>query len=49
MGKVRLIRNEGGSRVITVTDILPKEWQLVEVIVQRVAKTTITVKLEKVR
>lgn len=49
MPKIKTIRREGGSRVLTVTNFIPKDWQAV--IVSKVKKSNdiITVVFEKVR
>ena len=45
MGKLVTVRKEGGSRVLTVTDFIPKEWRYVEVIstTQKNGKVTLTI------
>ena len=48
--KLRTIRKEGGTRVVSVTDILPQDWLAVEITVKKKTKNNkITVEIEKVK
>ena len=48
--KIRLVRREGGSsRVLTITDILPKEWVAVNATVIKASAKELTVKISKVK
>lgn len=49
MGKTMVVRKEGGSRVVTLTEMIPADWRLVEVIVIDKGYDTVTVKINKVR
>lgn len=43
-----IIREQGGSRVIAVTKIIPKDWRVVEATITKQTKDAVTVKLNKV-
>ncbi len=47
-GKLRVIRKEGGSRVLTITNEVPKEWHYVTVEVYKEFQETIILKIIKV-
>lgn len=49
MNKIKTIRQEGGSKVMTVTNILPKEWAIVEVVKKSIKGDKVTVTFERVR
>ena len=49
MSKIKTIRREGGSRVLAVTDIIPKDWQFITVVKIKQKNSKITVILEKVK
>ena len=49
MSKINTIRREGGSRVLSVTKILPPDWIIVEMKVTKKIANTIFVKIERVR
>lgn len=49
MSKINMIRREGGSRVLSVSKIIPVEWVAVEMKVTRATSSAITVKIEKVK
>lgn len=49
MIKIKMIRHEGGSRVLTVSDIIPEDWIAVETKVTKRINGAITVKIEKVK
>lgn len=49
MEKVKVIRNEGGSRVIAVTDVVPKDWQIITISVLKEAKGSIMLKVNKIK
>ena len=44
-----MIRREGGSRILAVSSILPKDWIAVELEVVKQTKKVITVNIEKVK
>lgn len=46
--KFLVIRQEGGSKVITITQFLPKDWKAVEVSKVNETDTDVTLKFEKV-
>lgn len=48
MSNLKVIRKEGGSRVLTLTDILPKDWKYVEISKISEKPKSITIKLDKV-
>ncbi len=47
-GKLRVIRKEGGSRVLTITNEVPKEWHYVTVEVAKESQDSITLTILKV-
>ncbi len=47
-GKLRVIRKEGGSRVLTITNEVPKEWHYVTVEVTKESQDSITLTILKV-
>ena len=49
MNKLRAIRKEGGSRVITITHIIPVDWTFVELVVIKTTKDVVTLKVNKVK
>lgn len=49
MNKVYTIRKEGGSRIMTVSTIVPAKWSLVELEVLSNNSKAVTVKITKVR
>ena len=49
MGRINIIRTEGGSRVVSVSRAIPKEWKAVEVEVIKATDDVITVKFNKVK
>lgn len=49
MGKIHIIRKEGGSRVISITKILPIDWQAIEMDIVKQTKTYVTIKVLKVK
>lgn len=49
MSKLYMIRKEGGSRVMTVSKIVPKEWLAVTATIVRKSNRSVTVKFEKVQ
>ena len=50
MGKIRIVRKEGGTRVISVTDIIPVDWLAVEATTKKTTKKNIiVVHIEKVK
>ena len=49
MGKINMIRQEGGSRVLAVSSVLPKGWLVVELSIIKQAKNFVTIKINKVK
>lgn len=49
MNKICTVRKEGGSRVITISKIIPEDWIIVELTKIRKTDSTITVKINKVK
>ncbi|OGM08548.1 hypothetical protein A2Z67_01765 [Candidatus Woesebacteria bacterium RBG_13_36_22] len=47
--RLLLIRKEGGSRVIAITSLLPKEWQAVTAEVVKEGKGFVTTKIVRVK
>lgn len=48
MGKLTIIRKEGGSRVIAITQYLPSDWQAVEIEPVKKDDKEVTLKIVKV-
>jgi len=44
-----MVRKEGGSRVISVTTIIPSDWKAVALKTIRGTKTSITIKIERIK
>ena len=49
MSKLKAIRKEGGSRVITITHIIPDSWTFVELVIVKMTKDFLTLKINKVK
>ena len=49
MRKIKMVRREGGSRIMAVSDVIPKSWEAVETEVTKESKTAITIIIKKVR
>ncbi len=49
MNKIKMVRSEGGSRVMSVTDIVPKDWVAVEAKITKQSKSSVTVIISKVK
>ena len=49
MPKITTIRREGGSRVLTVTKIIPLEWEYVILTVKKQKNNIISIEIEKVK
>ena len=49
MAKINMVRREGGSRVLSVSKVIPKNWIAVEMEVVKASKSTVIVKIIKVR
>lgn len=49
MSKINMVRHEGGSRVLSVSRVIPKTWIAVEMEVVKESKSIIVVKIIKVR
>lgn len=44
-----VIRKEGGSKILTITKFLPKEWRAVEIAVIKASHESVTLKINKVQ
>lgn len=49
MSKINIIRREGGSRIVAITNVLPKDWVAVELIVVNHSQSAITIRFNKVK
>ena len=49
MNKIKVIRKEGGSKILAVTDIIPADWEIVTTDVIKSTDKIVTVKIEKIR
>ena len=48
MNKLKAIRKEGGSRVISITNIIPADWIFITVEIVKITKDIVTLKINKV-
>jgi hypothetical protein len=44
-----MVRREGGSRVVSISHIIPAEWVAVDMRITKTTKTAIVVKIERVK
>ena len=49
MTKINMVRREGGSRVLSVSRIIPLDWVAVEMEVTKAGKQTIVVRIDRVK
>ena len=49
MSKIHMVRKEGGSRVISITNVIPLDWRAVELKLIKGTKTSITIKIERIK
>ena len=49
MGKINMIRQEGGSRVLAITKVIPLDWKVVELSVVKTTENFVTLKVTKVK
>jgi len=49
MARIYMIRHEGGSRVLSISKVVPKEWLVVEMEVLKETRKSVIVKIYKVR
>ena len=49
MTKINMVRREGGSRVVSMSKIIPPEWIAVEMEITKVSPNFVIVKIEKVK
>ena len=49
MGKINMVRQEGGSRVVSISKAIPKGWRAVEIEVVKASTKAVTVKFSKVK
>lgn len=49
MTKINVVRREGGSRVLSVTKIIPHDWLVVQMEVIKQYGKFVTVRFEKVK
>ena len=49
MGKINVIRQSGGSRIMAVSKIIPADWQVVEVETVKTSKKCVTININKVK
>ena len=49
MSKINMVRREGGSRVLSVSRVLPKDWEAVTMSVMKKSSAFVVVKIEKVK
>ena len=49
MPKISAVRKEGGSRVLTVTSIIPVNWRYVTLTVKKQKKDMIFIEIKKVK
>ena len=44
-----MIRREGGSRVMSVTKVIPLDWQVVDIKIIKTTKNMVTLAINKVK
>lgn len=49
MGKFVLIRTEGGSKVVSLTTFLPRDWKAIDISVIKVENNAVILKFDKVK
>lgn len=49
MAKINTVRREGGSRILAVSNVIPTDWQVVELKKIKENSNTVTVKIIKIR
>lgn len=49
MGKINIIRQSGGSRIMAVSKIIPSDWQVVEIETVKISKGCVTININKVK
>ena len=49
MPKIKMIRKEGGSRVITLPKEFPQDWRAIEIIVIMVSSDKVALQFDKVK
>ena len=49
MSKIKMIRKEGGSRVITLPKEFPQDWRAIEIIVIMVSSDKVALQFDKVK
>ena len=49
MGKINLIRREGGSRVISITKAIPLDWQAVDIEVTKTTESIVILKINRIK
>ncbi len=50
MGKIKVIRKEGGSRIISITGLVPSDWEIITIdVVKTNTKDKITLEINKIK
>ena len=49
MAKINMVRREGGSRVISITRVIPLDWLAVDIEVVKTTKNVVTLKINRVK
>lgn len=49
MGKINMIRKEGGSRVVSISSAIPESWRAVEIEVVKKVDSSVIIKFKKVK
>lgn len=49
LSKVNMVRKEGGSRVVSLSSVLPPDWLVVEITKVEETKIAVIIKLVKVK
>ena len=49
MSKINMIRKEGGSRVMTITKVIPSKWIAVDIEIITITSNYVTLKINKVK
>lgn len=49
MSKINMVRREGGSRVLSVSKVIPVSWTAVELVLIKSTKKSIMLRINKVK
>ena len=49
MAKIKMIRREGGSRVVSLPKDFPNDWKAIEIVITKRSKGVMTLRFDRVR